>query len=70
MNPEGFFIMVGILAVAVIGFFAGSFCGYWDGEKSGYIRALQDVKKGNPQAYVLVEQADGTTKWKEKEQSK
>ena len=33
------------------------------GGKSGYVRALQDIKHGNPPAYVLVEQADGTTKW-------
>ena len=71
MSTEGFFIMAGILAVAILGFFAGAFCGYWDGEKSGYIRCLQDMKQGKSPAYVLVEQANGTTKWESnKEQGK
>ena len=71
MNPEAFFVMAGILAVAIIGFFAGSFCGYQDGEKSGYTQCLQDMKHGKSPAYVLVEQANGTTKWeKNKDKTK
>lgn len=51
--------IVGIIAMAVI----GQQCGEKEGFSSGYIQCLQDIKKGNHPAYVLVEQADGTTKW-------
>jgi hypothetical protein len=50
---------VGIIAMAVI----GQQCGEKEGFASGYIQCLQDIKHGNPPAYVLVEQPDGTTKW-------
>lgn len=67
-----------ILIVALIGFIGiitmaavGQQCGKKEGFASGYIQSLQDMKKGNPPAYVLVEQADGTTKWEtNKEKSK
>ena len=51
--------LVGIVAMAVI----GQQCGTKEGFASGYVQALQDMKHGNPPAYVLVEQPDGTTKW-------
>lgn len=71
MDSDSFIFLVGIIAVAVIAFFIGAFCGGLTGEKSGYIRALQDMKHGNPPAYVLVEQPDGSTAWKaNKEQGK
>jgi ABC-type dipeptide/oligopeptide/nickel transport system permease subunit len=54
---------VGVWVGVIISFFVGAFWGYFDGQKDGYIQCLQDIKKGNPPAYVLVEQADGTTKW-------
>ena len=41
----------------------GCLCGNKAGQKDGYIQALQDMKHGKNPAYVLVEQADGTTKW-------
>ena len=50
---------VGIIAMAV----ASHQCGKKEGFASGYIQCLQDMKHGNPPAYLLVEQADGTTKW-------
>jgi hypothetical protein len=45
------------------GFTEGHTQGMHLGYKKGYIQALQDIKKGNHPAYVLVEQPDGTTKW-------
>ena len=63
MDSDYVFILAGVIAVAILGFFAGAVCGDLTGEKDGYVRALQDMKKGKPPAYVLVEQADGTTKW-------
>ena len=50
---------VGIIAMAVV----GHQCGKKEGFASGYIQCLQDMKHGKPPVYVLVEQADGTTKW-------
>lgn len=35
------------------------------GFEEGYTTALQDMKKNNPPKYILVEQKDGTTVWKE-----
>lgn len=59
--------IVGIVAIAV----ASQQCGKKEGFASGYIQCLQDMKHGKPPAYVLVEQADGTTKWESnKEQGK
>ena len=59
--------IVGMVAIAV----ASQQGGKKEGFASGYTQCLQDMKKGNPPAYVLVEQADGTTKWEQnKEQSK
>ena len=40
------------------------------GFEEGYTTALQDMKKNNPPKYVLVEQEDGTTVWKENEVTK
>lgn len=57
---------VGVIAMAV----AGQQCGKKEGFASGYIQCLQDMKKGNPPAYVLVEQADGTTKWESNKEKK
>lgn len=71
MESDGVITLAVLLTVAIIGFFAGVFCGHRDGEKSGYIKSLQDMKKGNPPSYVLVEQPDGTTVWESnKEQGK
>jgi hypothetical protein len=63
MNSDGVRSMAVLGAVTIITFFVGVFWGYFDGQKDGYIQCLQDIKKGNPPAYVLVEQPDGTTKW-------
>lgn len=63
MKSDGVITLAVLLTVAIIGFFAGAFCGHRDGEKSGYNKCLQDMKKGNPPAYVLVEQPDGSTQW-------
>lgn len=58
--------VAGIIAMAVI----GQQCGKKEGFASGYIQCLQDIKKGNPPAYVLVGQADGTTKWESNKESR
>lgn len=57
----GSFIFSFIFTIALL--WIVSFFSERDGKMQGYIQCLQDMKHGKPPAYVLAEQADGTTKW-------
>ena len=70
MNFDSFLGLVGFLTIPILIFAAGALYGSLDGEKSGYIQCLQDIKHGKSPAYVLVEQANGTTKWERNKDGK
>lgn len=63
MGSDYWLALFGLLVICFSCCFGGCISGAMIGEKSGYTQCLQDMKRGNPPAYVLVEQADGTTKW-------
>jgi hypothetical protein len=58
-----FAALLGLSSICFLCLFGGCLCGDLAGQKDGYIQCLQDIKKGNPPAYVLVEQPDGSTAW-------
>ena len=59
-------VMVALVALCISCGILAHDCGF----EEGYTKALQDMKKNKPPKYVLVEQEDGTTVWKENEVTK
>ena len=58
-------VSIVVIVVLLVVWISCTILAHDSGFEEGYTTALQDMKKNNPPKYILVEQKDGTTVWKE-----